>query len=112
MNNQPLDKGRLMAVVDTYQSKELDQNGQPKVKNKYMAIGELTRWPSDNGGSYVSVTQYLSPPKLPCELKEFWDSEQQQNQNQSNQQSGYQNQQGGQTQYQGQQGNYGGYQGQ
>jgi hypothetical protein len=90
MSNQPLDKGRYVAVVEQYQSRELDQGGQPKMKNKYLTIGEATKWPGQNGSpDYVSIKQYLNPPKLPCETKIFWDSEQQ-DQQQAPQQPGYQ----------------------
>ena len=99
MSNQPLDKGRLVAVVEKYPSRtEFDQNNQPKMKNKYMAIGEVTRWPNDQGGHYDTIKQYLNPPHLPCETRIFWDSESNNNQAAPQQQApqqGYQQPQGG-----------------
>jgi hypothetical protein len=82
-NNQPLDKGRLVAVVDQYQAREngqalVNQDGSPKMKNKYMAIGEATKWPDDQGGDYTTIKQFLNPPALPCETRIFWDSQDQQ----------------------------------
>lgn len=84
MNNQPLDKGRLVAVVDYYPVKgETNQDGSQKMKPKYMAIGEVTKWPNDQGGSYTQIDQYLNPPSLPAKTRIFWDSENPNNQQQA-----------------------------
>ncbi|KZN64930.1 hypothetical protein N473_12900 [Pseudoalteromonas luteoviolacea CPMOR-1] len=94
MNNskQPIDRGRLMCVVDTYQSKELDAKGQPKVKNKYLQVGEATLWNADNGGTFTKVRRLLPAPSYPSEEVIWWDSQEQNNQqgHQQGQQQGHQ----------------------
>lgn len=78
MNAQPLDKGRVAAVVDRYPVKgEFNTDGSQKMKPKYMTIGEITKWPNDTGGSYDKITMFLNPPTLPCITAIFWDSESQ-----------------------------------
>jgi hypothetical protein len=104
-NNQPLDKGRLVAVVDQYQAREngqllYNQDSSPKMKNKYMAIGEVTKWPDDQGGDYTTIKQFLNPPTLPCETRIFWDSQDQQQTQGRGQQQGGGQQGGGQHPYQ------------
>lgn len=85
--SQVIDKGRIVIAVDQYPERV---NGQvvfiqgtqtPKMKNKWMAIGEATKW--QHADSSVSITErvYLQP--VSCqgafyEQKTFWDSEQQQ----------------------------------
>lgn len=44
MSNTPVEHGRVSTVYDSYQSKEMDQNGQPKTKYKYANIGRYTKW--------------------------------------------------------------------
>lgn len=100
---QLIDKGRVVAGVDKYQEKlngqsVLDQNGQPKYKTKWMAVGECTKWQGDDGSVYESEKIYLQPVSVNgqyFEQRKFWDSESNQNQaapQQSPQQNGYQNQ--------------------
>lgn len=96
--NRPLDKGFIKVVVDQFVKKV---NGQtvlhqgttnPVMSNKYVTIGEVTRWPSEQGGSYDNVEFY--PGFTILDLNKhgriFWDS-QSQNQNQQPPQ-GYQQQ--------------------
>ena len=83
---QVVDKGRIVAAVDKYQEKvngqvQLDNNGNPKMKNKWMAIGEATKWRNDDGTTYVSEKIYLKPVSVQgayFEQRTFWDSENQQ----------------------------------
>lgn len=90
--NQPLDKGRVTFIAETYQS----QAGE---KNRYATLGRATKWPSQNGGA-ENITIELDAIPLghtgPLNLFIFWDSEQQQ----SAPQGGYQQQPAPQGNYQ------------
>lgn len=97
MNNQPLDKGRIVYAADSYQSNELDQNGQPKTKYRYATLGRATKWQGDNGGEQIELELDSIPLKAesPLKLKIFWDSQQSQQQQpqQAQQQGGFNQQQ-------------------
>ena len=98
---QVIDKGRIVAAVDKFPAKENGQplfnnDGTPKLKNKWMAIGEATRWRNDDGSEHVTEKVYLTPIGVQStyfEQKTFWDSQSQQNgQSQGQQSSGFQQQ--------------------
>ena len=80
---QVIDKGRIVAAVDKYQDKEngqpmFNQDNTPKMKNKWMAIGEVTKWSNDDGSESVTTKIYLQPVNTSgnfFEQKTFWDSE-------------------------------------
>ena len=57
--NQPLDKGRVAVIVEKYPTNQMDQNGQPMVKNRYANVGRATLWPSQ---------QYSTTPNVEIEL--------------------------------------------
>jgi len=94
--SQLLDKGRIVAAVSEYPAKEngqplFNQDGSPKMKSKWMAIGELTKWQGDNG-EYVKREVFLQPLiGGSYETREYWDSENN-NQQQNNQQQAPQQQ--------------------
>lgn len=79
-----IDKGRIVAAVEYYQAKEngqplWNQDNTPKMKPKWMAIGECTKWMGDNG-EFVTRKIYLdvrNPGHY--ETREYWDSENQNN---------------------------------
>lgn len=95
---QVIDKGRIVAAVEKYPVKE---NGQvvtipgtmtPKTKNKWMAVGEATKFQHSDGSISEVRKIYLQPVAVMnnfYEEKTFWDSESQQN---GQQQGGYQQQ--------------------
>ena len=92
MSNQPLDKGRVTFVAETYQ-------GQQGEKKRYATLGRATKWAGQNGGP-ENITLELDSMPIgrigPISLFIFWDSEQQQdNQQQGQQQQGYQQPQQG-----------------
>jgi hypothetical protein len=78
--SQPLDKGRIMGVVDEYQARENGQplvnpDGSPKMKPKWWPIGECTMWQGENG-PYEKRTIFVKPLKPGIyEEKTFWDSQ-------------------------------------
>ena len=82
---QVIDKGRIVAAVDKYQDKDktsgqllLNNDGSAKMKNKWMAIGEVTKWSNDDGSESVTTRIYLQPINVMgvfYEQKTFWDSE-------------------------------------
>lgn len=78
----PIDKGRIMGVVDEFQAKEngtllVNPDGSPKMKAKWWPIGECTKWLGNNGE--YTVRKILVQPLKPgiYEQREYWDSEQQ-----------------------------------
>ena len=76
--NQPLDKGRVAYIAEKYQS----QNGD---KNRYATLGRATKWPGENGGAENITIELDSIPighTGPLSLFIFWDSQQQQPQQQ------------------------------
>jgi hypothetical protein len=93
---QVIDKGRIVVAVEKYPIKE---NGQlvmvpgtqtPKTKNKWMAVGEATKFKHSDGRISEVRKIYLQPVVVMnnyFEEKTFWDSESQQN---GQQQGGYQ----------------------
>jgi hypothetical protein len=99
---QVIDKGRIVVGVEKYPVKE---NGQlvmipgtqtPKTKNKWMAVGEATKFRHSDGSISESRKIYLQPVVVMnnfFEEKTFWDSESQQNAGQQPQQTGGFNQQ-------------------
>lgn len=98
---QLVDKGRIVAGVEKYQSKtngqpDVDQYGNPKMKTKWMTIGECIKWQGDDGSVYDSEKIYLQPVNVSgnyYETRKFWDSESAQGkQAPQQQQGGYQNQ--------------------
>lgn len=83
MSRQPLDKGRVAFVAETYASSRLGQNNQPEMKNRYATMGRATLWPGDNGGAPVTQIELDTIPighQGPLKLYIFWDSQGQQNQ--------------------------------
>jgi hypothetical protein len=93
--NQPLDKGRVSVIVDKYQTNQLDQQGQPIMKNRYATVGRATMWPAENGRTQPNIDIEIDTIPIgaaaPLKFFIFWDSES--NQQQSMQQQ--QQQQGG-----------------
>lgn len=83
-NNQPIDKGRIMAAVEYYQAKEngqllFNQDNSPKMKPKWWPIGEATKWQGE-GGVYTKEKVFCQPMLSgPYEQRIFWDSENQNN---------------------------------
>jgi len=102
---QVIDKGRIVAAVDQYPVKEngqpqFNQDGSPKMKNKWMAIGEATKWQNDDGSVSETRKVYLQPVSVGgnyFEERTFWDSENAQVQQQApqQQQGGWNQQPGG-----------------
>lgn len=92
MSNQPLDKGRVSFIAEKY------QNNNGEQKNRYATVGRATKWPSQNGmGENVEIELDSVPIGHTGSLKLFifWDSERD---NQQQQTGGFQQQQN----YQGQ----------
>ena len=93
---QLVDKGRVVAEVGSYPEKingqpQFNQDGSAKMKTKWMTIGECTKWQGDDGSIYETEDIYLRPVSVngdSFKQRRFWDSEQQ-----NNQQQGYQNNQ-------------------
>lgn len=80
--NGPIDKGRIVGVVDEYQDKNeqgqllVNPDGSPKMKPKWWPIGEMVKWQSEQG-VYVTRTIFVRPLKPGIyQQKEYWDSEQ------------------------------------
>ncbi|QIW88963.1 hypothetical protein phiV208_32 [Vibrio phage phiV208] len=93
--NQPLDKGRVSVIVDKYQTNQLDQQGQPIMKNRYATVGRATMWPADNGRTQPNIDIEIDTIPIgataPLKFFIFWDSEsnqQQPMQQQTQQQQG------------------------
>lgn len=111
---QIIDRGRIVAVVDKYPEKVngqvvMNQYNQPKMKNKWMAIGEATKFRQSDGSISEQRKIYLQPVSVldsHFEEKTFWDSENQQqsgfnqSQNQSQNQNGFAPQQQANNGYQ------------
>ncbi|MDN3394592.1 MULTISPECIES: hypothetical protein [unclassified Pseudoalteromonas] len=78
--NKPLDKGRVACIAEKYQQGNT-------TKNRYATLGRATKWPSNNQGGSESVEIELDTMPInhqgPLKLYIFWDSENQQNQDQS-----------------------------
>jgi hypothetical protein len=93
MARQPLAKGRLAYVAETYPSNELDQNRQPKEKNRYATLGRVTAWPAENGATMpqISIDMDALPVGMSGSTKLFifWDDT---NQQQGGYPQGYDNQ--------------------
>lgn len=101
---RPLDKGFIKVIIGQFPKK---QNGQtimhqtimhqgtnnPVMSNKYATIGEVTRWPGEQGGSYDNIEFYPGFTILDVNKngRIFWDSQSAHN-NQSNQQQAPQQQ--------------------
>ena len=87
---QVIDKGRIVVAVEQYPEKV---NGQvvfvpntqiPKMKNKWMTVGEATKFQHGDGRISESRKIYLQPVAVLnafYEEKTFWDSESNQNNN-------------------------------
>ena len=84
-NTHPIDKGYIKVIIGQYPKK---LNGQPVMhpgttnpvmSNKYAAIGEVTRWPSNDGGYYDNVEFYPGFTILDMNKNGsiFWDSQSQ-----------------------------------
>ena len=97
--NKPLDKGRVACIAERYEQGNT-------TKNRYATLGRATKWPSNQQGGSDSVEIELDTMPInhqgPLKLYIFWDSENQQNQDQS---QGYAPQQYQAPQYQ-EQNNY------
>ncbi|MDI3246854.1 hypothetical protein [Pseudoalteromonas agarivorans] len=78
--NKPLDKGRVACIAEKYQQGNT-------TKNRYATLGRATKWPSNQQGGSDSVEIELDTMPInhqgPLKLYIFWDSENQQNQEQS-----------------------------
>ena len=78
--NKPLDKGRVACIAEKYQQGNT-------TKNRYATLGRATKWPSNQQGGSDSVEIELDTMPInqqgPLKLYIFWDSESQQNQDQS-----------------------------
>jgi len=78
--NKPLDKGRVACIAEKYQQGNT-------TKNRYATLGRATKWPSNNQGGTDSVEIELDTMPInhqgPLKLYIFWESENQQNQEQS-----------------------------
>ena len=78
--NKPLDKGRVACIAEKYQQGNT-------TKNRYATLGRATKWPSGQQGGSESVEIELDTMPInhqgPLKLYIFWDSENQQNQDQS-----------------------------
>lgn len=79
-NNKPLDKGRVACIAERYQQGNT-------TKSRYATLGRATKWPSNQQGGSESVEIELDTMPInqqgPLKLYIFWDSESQQNQDQS-----------------------------
>jgi len=80
----PIDKGRIRVVIGNYPKKvngqvQLDTNGQAIMSNKYCTVGDVTRWPTDNGGYFDKLEFYpgFTIMELNKEGVISWDSQQQ-----------------------------------
>jgi hypothetical protein len=81
--NRPLDKGFIKVIVDQFPKKINGQlvlqqgTNNPVMQNKYVAIGEVTRWPADNNSYYDSVEFYPGFTVLDINRngRIFWDSQ-------------------------------------
>lgn len=91
--NRPIDKGRLVFIAEQYPSNERGFNNQPKMKNRYATIGRATKWLT-NGVEEVQLELDSMPIGASGSVKMFvfWDSQQNQNNQQPmpTQQGGYQ----------------------
>jgi len=83
MARQPLARGRLAYIAETYQSNEIDpRTNQPKEKNRYATLGKVTAWPAENGGVMPQIS--IDMDALPLgvtgstKLMVFWDDQAQQ----------------------------------
>lgn len=78
--NKPLDKGRVACIAEKYQQGNT-------TKNRYATLGRATKWPSNNQGGSDSIEIELDTMPInqqgPLKLYIFWESENQQNQEQS-----------------------------
>lgn len=95
-NNTPLDKGRVATVIERYQTNQLDQNGNPIMKNRYATIGRATLWPSEQGSDAPNVQIDIDTIPIgkggTLKLYIFWESDnqaQQAPQGNNYQQNGY-----------------------
>lgn len=90
--NQPLDKGRVSVIVEKYQTNQLDQQGQPIMKNRYATVGRATMWPAENGRSQPNIDLEIDTIPIgavaPIKFFIFWDSESNQQQPQQQPQQG------------------------
>lgn len=84
---QPLDRGYIKVVCGQYHKKQngqllYDNNNQPVVGYRYTTIGEVTRWPSDNGGHFDRLEFYPGFTILDSNKDGLisWDSQNQQRQ--------------------------------
>lgn len=78
--NKPLDKGRVACIAEKYQQGNT-------TKNRYATLGRATKWPSNQQGGTDSIEIELDTMPInhqgPLKLYIFWDSENQQNQDQN-----------------------------
>ena len=115
-NNQPLDKGRVAVVMERYLSNEVDNNGNQLKKNRYAVVGKATLWPSKQGSNMPNIELSIDTMPFgqasPVKMYVFWNSEDNQHQDNhqstgNNQQNSGNNQQNNQQQPQQQNGSYG-----
>jgi hypothetical protein len=103
-NNQPLDRGRVVYIAETYPTKQVDQQTrQPITKNRYAPVGRATKWANQQGESIeFELDTVPIGHQGPLKLFVFWDSQNnnQQQPQQYQQQSGYQHQSQHAPQYQ------------
>ena len=87
MSNQPLRRGRVAAVVGTFES----QNG---TKNRWATVGKATLWPGHDGGypqTQIEIDTLPLGAQAGLKLSVFWDEQQggQQTQQAQQPQQGY-----------------------
>lgn len=80
MARQPLARGRLAYIAESYPSNEIDPHTrQPKMKNRYANLGRVTAWPAENGAPMPQIS--LDLDALPVglvgstKLFIFWEDE-------------------------------------
>lgn len=83
-NARPIDKGRVVVVVERYPTGQPDQQGNRQMKNRYATVGRATLWPNKQNSNMPNIEFELDTIPLgaasPLKLYTFWDSESQ-NQN-------------------------------
>lgn len=82
--NQPIDRGRACVIVDRYQSKQLGQDNQPVMKNRYATVGRATLWQNKPNSTMPNIEIELDTMPIGAtgsvKVYVFWDSEQGQGQ--------------------------------
>jgi len=100
MTSQVIDRGNVMVVVDQYPEKvngvvQTNPDGSQKMKNKWMKVGEETKWRHDDGRESTERKIYLQPVCFlhMCQKQvTWWESEKQDSNQQQVPQQGFQQQ--------------------